>query len=182
MQELSNMIPEISFWLIDSLRELQVNNVKMEIKVHPKSSLSRQKLECSVPWSDFNISQQLNLHWEIVPFIWHIKSNAQGENYICEINRKWQNVPHSPLWGGCLPHPPPSSLIIASRQINATPSADGILGTSHKPKTLSLTAKSCPCVMLSWASQPISWQRVMSTFSRTEDSGRDKAKQTESCL
>lgn len=37
-----------------------------------------------------------------------------------------------------------SSLITVTKQMNTTPSADDILGTSEKPKMLSLTAKSCP--------------------------------------
>lgn len=51
--------------------------------------------------------------------------------------------------------------------MNTTPSADGILGTSQKPKMLSLTFKSCPCVISSWSPQNISWQRVLSAFSRS---------------
>lgn len=127
-------------------------------------------------WSDFNIAEDSSLYWEIVPLIiCYIKLNVQDENYIHETNRRWQNIPPFVVAFLFLSL---SSLIIITKQMNITLSADDILGTPQKPKALSLTAKSCPCVISSWAPQTIPWQRVLSAFSRTEDSKRERAETT----
>lgn len=59
-----------------------------------------------MPWSDFNIAQELHLYWEIVPLIiCYIKLNVQDDDYI----QKQEVIPppHLLHWSGCLPHPLP---------------------------------------------------------------------------